>query len=132
MELTLNNPFRVLGLSATATSRDIAKRISDLETFAELGKAKSFPLDFPRLGPLDRSIDAIKDAARKIEQTEGRIFYSFFWFRIGDSVDELALDSLASGSAETANELWVKQLAKKGSKKYTWRLNKIILHLINA
>ncbi len=132
MELTLNNPFRVLGLSATATSRDIAKRISDLETFAELGKAKSFPLDFPRLGPLDRSIDAIKDAARKIEQTEGRIFYSFFWFRIGDSVDELALDSLASGSAEIANELWVKQLAKKGSKKYTWRLNKSILHLINA
>lgn len=132
MELVLNNPFRVLGLPATASTRDITKRISDLETFAELGKAKTYPHDFPGLGSLDRSLEAIKDAARKIEQVEGRLFHSFFWFRAGDSVDELALDSLAAGNVDEAVELWDKQLGKKGTKKYTWRLNRGVLRLVRA
>lgn len=132
MELVLNNPFRVLGLPATATNRDIAKRISDLETFAELGKAKAYSNDFPGLGALDRSLEAIKDAARKIEQPEGRLFHSFFWFRTGDSVDELALDSLAAGNVDEAVDLWDKQLGKKGTKKYTWRLNRGVLRLVKA
>lgn len=132
MELVLNNPFRVLGLPATASPRDIAKRISDLETFAELGKPKVYPNDFSELGTLDRSLEAIKDAARKIEQPEGRFFYSFFWFRAGDSVDELAFESLAAGNPVEAADLWDKQLGKKGTKKYTWRLNRAVLHLIRA
>ena len=113
MELVLNNPFRVLGLQATASTRDITKRVSDLETFAELGKSKAFPHDLPRLGALDRSLEAIKDAARKIEQAEGRLFHSFFWFRAGDRVDELALESLAAGNVDEAIELWNKHLGKK-------------------
>jgi hypothetical protein len=121
-----------LGLPATASTRDITKRISDLETFAELGKAKSYPHDFPGLGALDRSLEAIKDAARKIEQAEGRLFHSFFWFRLGDSVDELALDSLAAGNIDEAVELWDKQLGKKGTKKYTWRLNRGVLRFFRA
>ena len=40
MELVLKNPFRVLGLPVTASSREVAKRVSDLEMFAELGKKK--------------------------------------------------------------------------------------------
>ncbi len=132
MELVLNNPFRVLGLPAKASTRDITKRISDLETFAELGKSKSYPHDFPNLGTLDRSQEAIKDAARKIEQAEGRLFHSFFWFRAGDSVDELALESIAAGNVDEAGELWDKQLGKKGSKKYTWRLNRGVLRLVIA
>jgi hypothetical protein len=132
VELVLNNPFRVLGLPATASTRDITKRISDLETFAELGKSKSYPHDFPSLGTLDRSHEAIKDAARKIEQAEGRLFHSFFWFRAGDSVDELALESIAAGNIDEAGELWDKQLGKKGSKKYTWRLNRGVLRLVTA
>lgn len=132
MELVLNNPFRVLGLPATASTRDITKRISDLETFAELGKEKSYPHDFPGLGALDRSLEAIKDAARKIEQAEGRLFHSFFWFRSNDSVDELALDSLAAGNIDEAVELWDKQLGKKGTKKYTWRLNRSVLRFVKA
>jgi hypothetical protein len=132
VELVLNNPFRVLGLPATVSTRDITKRISDLETFAELGKAKTYPHDFPGLGALDRSLEAIKDAARKIEQAEGRLFHSFFWFRAGDSVDELALDSLAAGNVDEAVELWDKQLGKKGTKKYTWRLNRGVIRLVRA
>ncbi len=132
MELVLNNPFRVLGLPATASTRDITKRISDLETFAELGKEKTYLHDFPGLGVLDRSQEAIKEAARKIEQAEGRLFHSFFWFRAGDTVDELALDTLAAGNVDEAVELWDRQLGKKGTKKYTWRLNRGVIRLVKA
>ncbi len=128
-DLILNNPFRVLGLPATAGARDIAKRISDLETFAELGKTKAYPLDFEALGPIDRGLEAIKDAARRIEQTEGRLFHSFFWFRSADSVDALALESLRDSSVYEALDLWEKQLSKKGKKRYTWRLNRSVLRL---
>lgn len=129
MDLILNNPFRVLGLPATASSRDIAKRISDLETYAELGKVKKFPTDFPTLGPLTRTSETIKEAAQKIEQSEGKLFHSFFWFRSSDSVDELAMESLGAGNAEEALSIWEKQLGKKGPKKYTWRLNSAVLRL---
>jgi hypothetical protein len=77
-------------------------------------------------------LEAIKDAARKIEQAEGRLFHSFFWFRAGDSVDELALDSLAAGKIDEAIELWNKQLGKEGQKKYTWRLNRGVIRLLKA
>ena len=132
MELVLNNPFRILGLPASSSARDVAKRVSDLETFAELGKSKSFTNDFPGLGPIDRCLESIKDAARKIEQAEGRLFHSFFWFRSGDSVDEMAFESLNAGNVEEASDLWSKQLAKKGGKKYTWRLNRAVLRLLTA
>jgi len=132
VDLVLKNPFRVLGLPATSSARDIAKRISDLETFAEIGKAKSYPNDFPFFGELDRSIESIKDASRKIEQIEGRLFHSFFWFRSADSVDEIALESLSSGNTEEALSLWSKQLIKNGKKKYTWNLNRCVLNLLNA
>lgn len=129
MDLILNNPFRVLGLPATASSRDIAKRISDLETYAELGKAKAFPSDSLSLGPLIRTSESIKEAAQKIEQAEGKLFHSFFWFRSSDSVDELAMESLSAGNTDEALSIWEKQLGKKGSKRYTWRLNSAVLRL---
>ena len=92
MDLVLRNPFRILGLPVTASSREISKRVSDLEMFAELGKVKTYPKDFPDLGDIDRSMEAIKDAARRIELPEMRVFHSFFWFRDGDTVDELAFE----------------------------------------
>ena len=47
MDLVLRNPFRVLGLPVTATSREIAKRVSDLEVLREVGKEADFAADFP-------------------------------------------------------------------------------------
>lgn len=49
MDLVLRNPFRVLGLPVTATSREIAKRVSDLEVLREVGKEADFAADFPVL-----------------------------------------------------------------------------------
>lgn len=127
MDLVLRNPFRVLGLPVTASSREIAKRVSDLEMFAELGKEKKFPLDLSELGNIDRSSEAIKDAARRIELTELRVFYSLFWFRNGDAVDELALECLSNFELNDAENIWSKQIEKfDGLGKPTWRINRAV------
>jgi hypothetical protein len=113
MELVLKNPFRILGLPVTASSREVAKRVSDLEMFAELGKEKKYPGDLAEIGKIDRSLDSIKDAARRIELPEMRVFYSFFWFHIGDAVDELALECLENFELLEADNVWSKQLEKQ-------------------
>jgi hypothetical protein len=125
MQLVLRNPFRILGLPVTATSREVVKRVSDLELFAELGKVKKYPGDFPELGEIDRSMDSIKDAARRIEFPEMRIFYSFFWFHRGDAVDELALECLQNFELLEANKIWGKQINRQVlGNKASWRINR--------
>jgi hypothetical protein len=125
MDLVLRNPFRVLGLPVTASSREIAKRVSDLELFAELGKDKTYPNDFPDLGDIDRSMEAIKDAARRIELPEMRVFHSFFWFRDGDTVDELAFECLNNFDLRETDSVWTKQFEKNsGIGKVSWRINR--------
>lgn len=125
MDLVLRNPFRILGLPVTASSREIAKRVSDLEMFAELGKDKTYPYDFPDLGDIDRSMEAIKDAARRIELPEMRVFHSFFWFRDGDTVDELAFECLTNFELLEADGVWTKQFEKhSGIGKVSWRINR--------
>jgi len=130
MELVLSNPFRILGLPVKATSREIAKRISDLEMFAELGKNQSYPSDLIVIGLIDRSFESIKNAARKIELNDSRLFHSFFWFRCEDAIDELALDCLANLNASEALKIWTKQIKKsKDFAKSNWRINRTVLCL---
>jgi len=125
MDLVLRNPFRILGLPVTASSREIAKRVSDLEMFAELCKDKTYPYDFPDLGDIDRSMESIKDATRRIELPEMRVFHSFFWFRDGDTVDELAFECLTNFELLEADGVWTKQFEKhSGIGKVSWRINR--------
>ena len=60
------NPFKVLGLSLTATEREIAKQIDILETYAEMGKAKELITDFPLFSVSERSTLAIEEAKKQI------------------------------------------------------------------
>lgn len=132
MELVANNPFRVLGLSATATSREISKRVSDLETFAELGKTKKYDSDLTFIGGVERGVAAVRAAAQKIEQAESKLFHSFFWFRAGHEADAKALSALAAGDHGQALATWDEELSKSGQKRYSSRLNRAVLKLLLA
>ena len=129
MDLVLKNPFRILGVPVTATAREIAKRASDLEIFAEMGKDKVYPQDYRVLGAIDRSLDAVKDAVRRIEKPQDRLFYSLFWFRSVDAVDATALDSFQGGSLGQAIQLLDKKISGTNQPKYSWRLNRSSLIL---
>ena len=78
MEAIHCNPFRVLGLPIDASEKEIVKRISDLEMYAEMGKSKSYDSDYPHLSPIVRTIDTIRNASNQIETSDSRFFYSMF------------------------------------------------------
>lgn len=110
MNLTDNNPFRILGLPLTASAREITKQVNTLATYAELGKAKALDTDYSFLPAVNRTPEVIEEARKRIEPGENRLLHSLFWFWNNDSVDELALDVLKEGRVERAIEIWEKEV----------------------
>lgn len=101
LQFVINNPYRILGLTANASSREVAKRVTDLETFAEFGKIKKYPLDLAEISPLTRTVDTIRQAAKDIESDTEKLVYAFFWFAKVDSVDELAIECIEKSSSKS-------------------------------
>jgi len=89
MKIITNNPYRILGLSVTATERDITKRVSDLTIYAEMGKLKTFEYDLTNIAPIERNIVTINDAARKLEQPQDKLYHSLFWISYNDDDNSL-------------------------------------------
>lgn len=130
MELVINNPYRILGLTANASSREVAKRVTDLETFAEFGKIKKYPLDLAEISPLTRTVDTIRQAAKDIESDTEKLLYAFFWFAKVDSVDELAIECIEKNQVQKAFEIWDQQISKnENDAKFSWRLNRSVISL---
>ena len=102
MDAILNNPFRILGLPTTASDKEIAKRVSDLLIYAEMGKTVNYETDFPFLGEIDRSIESIKYSAQKIEIPENKIFYSLLCFDLKDNFEKESIEYIKQGNFEAA------------------------------
>ncbi len=102
MDAIYNNPFRVLGLKTTASDREIAKRISDLLLYAEMGKEVRYESDMDFLGEVDRSLDNIKEAAKRLENNDLKLFYSLMWFEIKDEVDKQAIKYIENSNFANA------------------------------
>lgn len=110
MNLIHQNPYRILGLQINASDKEIAKRVSELEAYASIGKEISFETDFPCLSSFVRTADAVREAANRIETTEGRLFHTFFWFWQYNSVDELAFEVLRDGNVDKSINLLENQI----------------------
>ena len=132
MNLVLANPFRILGLPASATSREIARRVADLSVDIPLGKSPTFPLDQPSWGGLERTIQGIESAAAAVDDVEGRWLNGLFWFRSVDAIDELALESLSTGKPVQALRLWDQRIARGGRDAMSCLLNRSVLQIALA
>jgi len=132
VNLVLANPFRILGLPASATSREIARRVADLSVDIPFGKRSTFPLDQPSWGVIPRTIQDIESAAAAVDDVEGRWLNGLFWFRSVDAIDELALESLSTGKAVQALRLWDQRIAKGGRDAMSCLLNRSVLQFALA
>jgi len=132
VNLVLANPFRILGLPASATSREIARRVAELTVDISLGKSPAFPLDQPSWGGLHRSIQDIESAAAAVDDVEGRWLNGLFWFRSVDAIDELALESLSTGKPVQALRLWDQRIARGGRDAMSCLLNRSVLQVALA
>ncbi len=105
MDAILNNPFRIFGLPTTSSDKLIAKRVSDLLIYAEMGKEVTYETDLPFIGQLDRSVEAVKLASKRIELAENKIFYSLLWFDFNDNIEKQSLEFLKNGDFKAAKKV---------------------------
>lgn len=110
LDFLFNNPFRVLGVPVTATTREIESSIVRAKALESIGKKIEFPTDLALAVEADRSSESLDDAKSKIEQSSGRAKHSIFWFWEGNSVDEMALSALRKGDLIRAGDLWSKMV----------------------
>lgn len=105
-EFYRSNPFRQLGLSVLASSREILKRVDQLKLSAELG-AETGTWAFAPVTP--PTLDEIRAFAHGLKDPPRRLLHEFFWFwpenYPHDSPDP-ALECLAQGETIQAGERW--------------------------
>ena len=102
------NPFCVLGISPTATEREIQKQVTKTTRYAEVGKQISFDTDFSFTGSLKRDKESISIASSAIEQPLNRLLHSLFWFWNANHIDAAAFDNLSKDHTDKATEIWEK------------------------
>lgn len=132
MKSIINNPYRIAGILANSSEKDILKQKSKIKRFSEVGKEISSEYDFPFLSSLSRSSTIIDKAFSDIEQNQNKVFYSLFWFLNLNPIDNTAIQHLISGNKEKAFEIWEKLSNDKevNSKNYSAFNNISTLYLL--
>jgi len=105
-----NNPFRILGLMANATERELQKKIGIIKRYAEIGKEATFDTDYEFLEPITRTLDDVQVATGKIEQGDKKRHYALFWMVQNTQFDEIALSNLKENNTDKAIDIWEKTL----------------------
>lgn len=108
-----NNPFRIAGILANSSEKDIQKQKSKITRFTEVGKEVTSEYDFSFLNNIARNNAVIDKAFSDIEQNQSRINHALFWFVNSSPVDATAIQHLISGNKEKALEIWEKLVTDK-------------------
>lgn len=132
MKSILNNPYRIAGIIANSSEKDILKQKSKIKRFSEVGKEITSELDFPFLNSLQRTNANIDKAFSDIEQNQNKVVHSLFWFINLNPIDNTAIQHLISGNKGKAIEIWDKLTDEKEvtSKNFSAFNNIGTLHLL--
>lgn len=95
--------LRLLGLTGSDTSEAMASRVREL--LAEPGGSPD--PDVPWLPPAVQDPERIQAAWELLQKPEERLRERLFWFHIRTLEDQQALEALAAGRAEEAQDLWL-------------------------
>ena len=114
-EIILDNPFRVLGVYANSSYREIVTSVSKATKFMEVGRKVDYPLDLPKVEKLNvesnltHSLADLDNALALISNSEERLKYAQFWFLRMTPLDDEAFDVLFSGKPNHALSVWNKE-----------------------
>lgn len=108
MELIRNNPYRVIGVFANATERELHKQKAKINAYVKARKKIRSDLDFKILGNIDRTKESVSQAFSDIEQNRDRVNYVLFWFLNISPFDNAAFEYLKNGNEKKAIEIWEK------------------------
>ncbi|WP_299368374.1 hypothetical protein [uncultured Porphyromonas sp.] len=107
MKQVKQNPYRLLGIYANATTKERLANQSRLQAFLKVGQSVSFPLDLTSyLGEVERSEAVIATANANLTLPQDQIRYAQFWFVRDTPIDTIAFNHLESGDLVKAVEIW--------------------------
>jgi hypothetical protein len=113
MKFVLNNPYRIVGILANASAREIQARKGKISAYAKVGKEITSEYDLPFFNSIERTTALIDKAFSDIEQNQNKVFHSLFWFTNLNPIDNTAIQHLVSGNKEKALEIWDKLTDEK-------------------
>lgn len=127
------NPYRIIGVVANASEKDLQQRKSKIQAFARIGKAIDSEFDFSFLPAIERSSEQIERAFASTEQAQDKVNHSLFWFINATPIDAAALGHLKNGDIEKAREIWYKIVGGKTitAKNFSAFANLSTLYLCN-
>ena len=105
MSLIKDNPFHVLGVTISASERDIQKQTTKAKRFLEVRKNISYDTDYEFLGEVKREANTISKASSDIEEPENKLLHSLFWYWEGNHIDSAAFESLKNKNTDKAIEI---------------------------
>jgi TPR repeat protein len=102
-----HNPFRLAGLRTDADSRQLRKRVTELDAGAKLGA----PLAHAGVLPVTPAPDPadVKAALNQLREPVHRLVQELFWIWPADGADP-AMDALAGGDVGGAERIWLDRL----------------------
>jgi hypothetical protein len=112
-EPAARSAFRVLGLAACASQREVFEAASSVRLALKVGVRKSFDSDLAWLGPVARGESEVRDAAGRLSEPTQRAFERLFWFdrrptlaRVSN-VEELerAVSSLSPDETDSSDDV---------------------------
>ena len=109
MKLIQDNPYRIAGILANASEREVVRQKSKITKSAGIGRQVDSELDFPFMNTIDRTdLNSVNKAFSGIEQNQDKVSHSLFWFLKANTFDETAINYLINGDKEKAVEIWDK------------------------
>lgn len=111
MDIIYQNPYRVVGVLAAATEREIQRQKSKIEAYSKIGKEIKSDFDFAE--PVIRDEAAVAKALSSLEQSQDKVTYALFWFLNYNSIDNIAINHLKSGNRAKSYYIWQRVTSEK-------------------
>lgn len=109
-EIIYNNPFRILGVYANASIKDIKANEAKAKAFLNVGREVTYPCDFNQLlSPIQRTAEMMAFANSQLTLPNEKIKHALFWFVKVTPLDEIAFNHLANGHSEQTMGIWKKK-----------------------
>ena len=116
------NPYRILGVYANATSKEMQKNLSRIAAFAKVGRSEGFPTDFSaafRVASALMRVEfeaavfeprrdeaAVAAAQAQLHSAGDRLLHLCFWWTCATPADEAAFRKLETGDLMGALAVW--------------------------
>ena len=115
MQSLRENPFRLLGLLSSSSSREIDSRSKKLRQYLEAGVEPNVTPDYycPALGrkPMRRLPEVLEQTRGMLSLDQDKLRYALFWFIEMNAVtDPVALEALEQGNFAEAERIWRQQV----------------------